>query len=196
MTIGALSLAACETAQPADVAALEATIAAQAAAIAALERRVEALEKAQEAGPPARTIGPGVQTPEFPFVEEESAKTEGGSPPARVFVTTCENDHCAVTRAEVEAVLAEPESLLRTARIVPMLKGGETVGFKLYGIRPDTRPHRLGLRNGDLLRSIAGITLRDLDTAMAIPGKLRELDRFTIEGERDGAPFEITFEVR
>jgi general secretion pathway protein C len=93
----------------------------------------------------------------------------------------CKGDHCRVDRAFVEQLLANPGALTKQARISPSKSG-----FKFYGVRPDSLPKLLGMRNGDTLTHVNGTPLRSLDQAMGLYTKLRRASHLSVTLERKG----------
>jgi general secretion pathway protein C len=71
-----------------------------------------------------------------------------------------------VQRALVDQLLANQAKLLRGTRIVPQEKDGKVVGSKLYGIQRRSLLGKLGIQNGDTLRTINGFDMSSPDTAL------------------------------
>lgn len=108
-------------------------------------------------------------------------------PPAPGESASCPaSDRCIVSRAALERLIADPAALAAQARIMPSVRDGVTRGFKLYGVRPGSLPRQLGLKNGDLLRAVNGLSLAGVDQAMAAYARLRRTDAITLELERAG----------
>lgn len=78
-----------------------------------------------------------------------------------------------VTREVVDATLESQAELMRSARIVPEQIGDHVVGIRLFGVRPDSLTGRLGLQNGDSLRTIDGFDLTTPDHALEAYASLR-----------------------
>lgn len=95
-------------------------------------------------------------------------------------------DHCIISRAALEQLIADPSALAAQARIMPSVRDGVTRGFKIYGIRPGSLAKQLGLMNGDLLRAANGLPLAGVDQAMAAYAQLRRVDDITLEIDRKG----------
>ncbi len=93
---------------------------------------------------------------------------------------------CIVDRAFVEKLIANPAALAKQARVVPKKKDGEQVGLKFYGIRRDSLPKMLGLKNGDMLVSVNGEDLTSMDKVMSLYMKLRNASNLTVVLERKG----------
>ena len=71
-----------------------------------------------------------------------------------------------VPQTFVDKILQNQAELMRSARIVPHEENGQVVGVKLYGIRRNSLLGKLGLQNGDLLRTINGFDMASPDTAL------------------------------
>lgn len=95
-----------------------------------------------------------------------------------------------------------PENLsniLTQARTIPNRKrvDGKTVidGFRIYRIRPKSVFDKLGLQNGDIIKSINGQYLDNLDTALNMLQTLRSQDEFSLSIERRRREQEFHYEV-
>ncbi|RMG97989.1 MAG: hypothetical protein D6705_07250 [Deltaproteobacteria bacterium] len=101
---------------------------------------------------------------------------------------------CIVERAFVEKLIANPTALAKQARVVPKKQDGEQVGLKFYGIRRDSLPKMLGLKNGDMLVSVNGEDLTSMDKVMSLYMKLRNASNLTVVLDRKGK--RITKEIQ
>ena len=102
--------------------------------------------------------------------------------------------HSTVARPLAEAWLAAPgETLARAARIVPAMRDGQPIGFKLYAIRPGSPYELIGLRNGDIILSIEGYDVTAPDKALELYARIKDgpPDPVVLEVERDGCPLTI-----
>ena len=105
-----------------------------------------------------------------------------------------EAGRCELTRALVDELAQNPARLAKQARVVPSVREGETEGFKFYAIRRGSLLGLIGLKNGDLLRSIDGHELDGADAALAVYEQLRGKDEHEheLELERRGKPLRLT----
>lgn len=181
-------LAGCDQGLRAEVAELREQVATQAAAQAALRDRLEQLEVELAREAAARIDGDEKRSTPPPAPEPEL-------PPA-VLNAACAGGTCTVTRAEVDALFAAPDVVMRSARIVPAMEGGKTLGFKLFGIRPGSPFANLGLLNGDRLTELGGKKLDGVEALMKALPELKKQSRWVIRGDRKGAPLEITIAVK
>ena len=109
----------------------------------------------------------------------------------------CPNENlCVVERAFVEKLMSNPALLAKQARVIPAMKDGETRGFKFYGIRKDSLPRLLGLKNGDMLMNVNGEELTSMDKAMSLYTKLRHASNLSITIERRGETISKEIQIK
>lgn len=101
-----------------------------------------------------------------------------------------------VNRALLDRALSQQESIFRTARLVPHEENGQVVGMRVYGIRRSSLLGRLGVQNGDMLRSMNGFEMNDADAMMTALGRLRSSNDLSLSVMRRGAPVTIDYSVR
>lgn len=100
-----------------------------------------------------------------------------------------------ITKDFVDKVLANPMAIAKGARIVPAMKDGKMVGFKLYAIRPRSVYARLGFANGDTLESINGFALTSAEQALEVYTKLREASNLEVEVMRRGKRVTLRYRI-
>ncbi|ATB27944.1 type II secretion system protein GspC [Melittangium boletus] len=101
-----------------------------------------------------------------------------------------------ISRQEVAHSLANINQVAMQARVAPAFQDGVAKGFKLFSVRPDSLFTRLGLRNGDTLRRINGLSLDSAEHALEAYARLRDASRIELEVERDGQVLHQTYTVR
>lgn len=100
-----------------------------------------------------------------------------------------------VSRSLVDQVLENQGQLMRTARVIPHEENGRVVGVKLYGIRRSSLLGRLGVQNGDMLRTINGYSLTSPDTALEAYTRLRSADHLTLSVVRRGQSMTLDYTI-
>lgn len=135
----------------------------------------------------------GVEPPKptaKPLVAEKKKEDAPANPnaiPGASDAIKCESENsCTVNREFIDQLFANPAALTKQARVMPSIKDGETKGFKFYGIRPDSLPKLLGMKNGDLLTSVNGTELKSVDQVMGLITKLRRASNLSVTIERKG----------
>lgn len=101
-----------------------------------------------------------------------------------------------VSRSLMNRVLENQAQLMSQARVVPQEEGGRTTGVKVYGIRRNSLLSRLGVQNGDVLRSINGYSLTSPDSALEAYTRLRSAEQLTIQMMRRGTPTNVNYSIR
>lgn len=95
----------------------------------------------------------------------------------------------------VNRFIANAAEAGRGARIFPHVRNGKTVGFRLEAIRKDSVYFKLGLRNGDVIKSINKVDISSPDKALDLFMKLKGVKKFTIEILRRGKPVQLTLRI-
>jgi general secretion pathway protein C len=101
----------------------------------------------------------------------------------------------SVNRTLLDKVLANQGEIMRSARVVPHEENGRVIGVKLYGIRRSSILGKLGLQNGDLMRTINGFDMASPDSALEAYSKLRSASNFSVAVTRRGAPVTMDYQV-
>jgi type II secretory pathway component PulC len=102
-----------------------------------------------------------------------------------------------VKRAELDRELGDFDKLGKAIDVSPAAGGG----FVVTRVEKGSFPYRLGLRQGDVIRAVAGQRLASVDDAARVYARLRSLKTFTIEVDRpiegaiDGASARLVLTV-
>ncbi len=99
-------------------------------------------------------------------------------------------------RKVVDKLLENPSGLMRGARFRPNVKEGKTRGFKIFAVRTNSPFSKIGLKSGDLLRSVNGMELNSLDAGLKIFSTLQSSSNFSLDIERRGKPISLNYTVR
>lgn len=141
--------------------------------------------------PPAQAAAPAPAAP-------AEAKKAGGPSEEELNqgITQVSDTKYTVSRSLLDKVLSNQAELMRAARIIPYEENGRTVGVKVYGIRRTSLLGKLGIQNGDILRTVNGLDLSSPDSALEAYTKLRETDNFSIAMIRRGQPRTMEYSVQ
>lgn len=101
-----------------------------------------------------------------------------------------------VNRSLLNKVLSDRSELMRSARIIPHEENGRVVGVKLYGIRRNSLLGKIGLQNGDMLRTINGYDMASPDSALEAYARLRSADRLSVSIVRRGKAMTMNYTVQ
>ncbi|MCA9621912.1 MAG: general secretion pathway protein GspC [Myxococcales bacterium] len=111
-------------------------------------------------------------------------------------ITRISDTHYKVDRSALGAILEQQTRLMRRTRARPVKEDGEVVGLRLSRIRRGTLLDTVGLKNGDVIRSINGFNLGDPQKALEAYGRLRTANHLGVEIQRRGKPVTIDFDIQ
>jgi general secretion pathway protein C len=148
--------------------------------------------------PPQPATPPPAAAPAAPPPAEGGEKKTGGVSEDELNqgITQVSDTNYTVSRSLLDKVLSNQSELMRAARIIPFEENGRTVGVKVYGIRRSSLLGKLGVQNGDVLRTINGFDLSSPDSALEAYTKLREMDQFSIAMVRRGQARTMEYSVK
>lgn len=101
-----------------------------------------------------------------------------------------------VQRGFLDEVMRNQAEIMRTARVIPHEENGRVVGVKMYGIRRNSVLGRLGVQNGDMLRTMNGFDLSSPDTALEAYTRLSGADALSLSVVRRGQPLTIDYTIQ
>jgi len=101
-----------------------------------------------------------------------------------------------IPREEADKARSNLNALLKTARMVPKIENGETIGFTIVNIQSGTFLDLLGLKVGDVLVQINEVELNSPEKALQIFQQVREANNLTLGLLRNGSrqTFEYTID--
>ena len=126
----------------------------QDSAIAELEERLSAVEHREQAEP-----GDVLPPPAAPAAEPDGLEV----------ISLAQHEYL-VSRSFLMGGLDEHSSV----RVLPHEIEGITLGVRVFGVRQDSRPARLGVQNGDTLVSVNGISIAEPNSALRAYIAVRE----------------------
>lgn len=101
-----------------------------------------------------------------------------------------------IPREDAEKARSNLNALLKTARMVPKIDNGATVGFTIVNIQPGTFLDLLGLKVGDVLVQVNQVELNSPEKALQIFQQVREANNISLGLLRNGSrqTFEYTID--
>ncbi|MHB1528676.1 MAG: type II secretion system protein N [Acidiferrobacteraceae bacterium] len=100
--------------------------------------------------------------------------------------------HYLVPPALVKAEMANPQPLFDQAVMVPYQSGG----FLIRSIKPGSLYQKLGLRPGDVIRSVNGQPIDSLEQAMQVYKHLPAVSEIDLQILRNGQPKEFYYHIQ
>jgi general secretion pathway protein C len=125
----------------------------------------------------------------------EAAAPAGADPELDQGIKQVSDTKYSVRRSLVDKLLQNQGELMRSARVVPHEENGRVVGVKLYGIRKSSLFGKLGLQNGDMLRTINGFDMGSPDSALEAYAKLRSASNLSLSLQRRGNAVTMEYNI-
>jgi general secretion pathway protein C len=148
--------------------------------------------------PPAAAHAPNAPPPVAPTIPVQTPVfNSGGISEADMDanIKALSETKFAVKKPFVDKILMNQAAIMSSARIVPHEENGQVVGVKLYGIRRNSLLGKLGLQNGDLLRTINGFEMSSPDTALEAYARLRSASNLSVAVVRRGQPMNVQYDI-
>ena len=146
--------------------------------------------------PPSATAKPPSR-PNAAATDRERARNAGLSDEdMEQGITKVSDTKFNVSRDLLDKLLGEQASLMRAARVIPHQEDGRVVGVKLYGIRRTSLLGRLGIQNGDMMRTINGFEMANPDSVLEAYTSLRSANDLTVALTRRGKPMNIEYNIQ
>lgn len=121
------------------------------------------------------------------LIPKESRPTQG--------VRELGGDRWVIDRKMAESARENIGELLKSARIEPNVQNGRTDGFVVKMIRSGSLLAQVGLRVGDVIRSVNGLELDSPEKALQIFQQLREAKNLSLHLERNGTPLSFEYQI-
>ena len=99
-------------------------------------------------------------------------------------------------RSMLDEQLQDLTALGSQARIVPNYRNGKYEGFKLVGVRPGSLYRAIGIRSGDVVKSINGKPIDSPNKAIELFDKLKSSDQIALEIERRGQAKQLNYNIK
>jgi len=125
--------------------------------------------------------------------EPGARKPRGGSGPGRAMPARLQEN--MPTADNMAGVMQNMEQFLGKARVVPYFKQGEPYGFRISNVDNDSPLYGVGVRSGDVIRSVNGIPVRSPEDAFKAYQQLGNQSSVQVELERGGSSLSVTVPV-
>jgi general secretion pathway protein C len=102
----------------------------------------------------------------------------------------------AIDRSVVDVIVRDYSKLMRGVTVKPVLDKGRVAGLRIGRVLPSSLLGKLGLKNGDVLRSINGFPLSSPEKALQAYARLRTASEIEIVLDRGGKPTSIDLQIR
>jgi len=101
-----------------------------------------------------------------------------------------------ISRIALDRELNDFPRLLSQARVVPEIRGGKNIGFRLGEIVSGSLYDRIGLKNGDIVQTVNGVRIQNPSQAMAMYQQLKDASSVAVELLRNGQQQTLNYNIR
>ena len=101
-----------------------------------------------------------------------------------------------IDEAEVENALNNINMLMTQVRVVPNFQDGQANGFKVFAIKPQSIFAQIGLKNGDVIKSINDQDITTPDKAFKAFQEMRNEKSFSVNISRRGQQKSLHYDIR
>ncbi|MBN2339897.1 MAG: PDZ domain-containing protein [Deltaproteobacteria bacterium] len=101
-----------------------------------------------------------------------------------------------ISRTLANRLSRNPTRTARQLRLRPYKKQGEIVGFRVRRLSASSPFRALGLKRGDVIRSVNGTPLNSVDGAMAAYAALKDKNEYSFLISRRGKPITLKVKVK
>ncbi|MDD2941405.1 MAG: type II secretion system protein N [bacterium] len=126
----------------------------------------------------------------------ERNKSAGGTNNADTTDNVSEQEDFTVAEAELQEAMANLPQLLSQARAVPYFRAGKSIGMRLFAIRRGSLYEKLGLKNGDILKTVNDNSLSDPSQALKLFEDLKSERSINVIVERMGEDRELRYAIQ
>lgn len=132
-------------------------------------------------------LKPGAGASRFPTSRQRISPQPGGIRKQRV----------SLRRNMINEAMQDVSKLMTEIKITPhMGEDGQPEGLAVSNIKPNSIFRRMGLRNGDVLKSVDGQNIQSVDDALRLYENLKSTDSVSVMIQRRGRDRTIEYNIR
>ena len=140
---------------------------------------VLAMEEIKQSGSPRRVVAGGSRVP----------RQTGASGIRRQRVS--------LRRNMITEAIEDVSKLMTQVKITPKMgEDGQQEGLSMSNIKPNSIFRRMGLRNGDVLKSVDGQEIQSVDDALKLYDSLKSANKVAVQIQRRGTERTIEYNIR
>ncbi|MEJ2156298.1 MAG: type II secretion system protein GspC [Desulfobacteraceae bacterium] len=103
----------------------------------------------------------------------------------------------SLRRSMINDAMQDVSKLMTEIKISPHIgEDGQPSGLAVSNIKPNSIFRRMGLRNGDVLRSVDGQDIRSVDDALKLYESMKSANRISVQIQRRGRDRNIEYNIR
>jgi general secretion pathway protein C len=101
-----------------------------------------------------------------------------------------------LNRTELDSALSNIQEVMTQASIQPHMQDGEVDGLTITGVKAGSIFRRAGLRNGDIVKGVDGMEIKNPEDLLSLYGNLKSMDSVGLQIIRRGRVRNIILKVR
>jgi len=106
------------------------------------------------------------------------------------------NNSWVIPANEAENIRTNISSVIKQVRIDPHITNGKTDGFVVKRIRRNTLLNQMGIKRGDIIHAVNGVTLDSPEKGLQIFQQLREAKNLSIDLKRANKSMNFKYEIK
>ena len=127
--------------------------------------------------------------------KSRSSKSSSDSAAIKEGVTKTGTNSWKIDREMLNEQLEDLNKLARMARVIPHYRDGKPQGFKLVGVRPGSLYSHIGVRSGDVIKSINDEEISSPNKALELFDRLKNSDSIALDVERRGRKTTLEYTI-
>ena len=104
--------------------------------------------------------------------------------------------HWVMDRSEIDYAVDNLPEIMTKARVVPNFVDGKSNGFRIFAIQEDSIYAKIGLQNGDILRRVNQVDVRDPQNFLQVFQQLKGESRITVDFVRNTEEKTFDYTIR
>jgi general secretion pathway protein C len=101
-----------------------------------------------------------------------------------------------VSRQALTEQMGDLNFFLSNVMIKPHFQDGQPAGFQIAAVKPGTPMHALGMRRGDIVKSVNGISVTKPDDLVNMYAQVQQMEQVQVEVERGGEIQTFTYVLK
>jgi general secretion pathway protein C len=101
-----------------------------------------------------------------------------------------------LNRTELENALSNVQEVMTQASIQPHMQDGQVDGLTITGVKAGSIFRRAGLRNGDIVKGVEGMDIKNPEDLLSLYGNLKSMESVGLQIIRRGRVRNIVLKVR
>ena len=125
-----------------------------------------------------------------------ASKRSRGTKKKSGVIRSSNRDHYVLDREKVSDMISNVNQFMTQVRVSPHFHEGKPVGYRVSDIKQGSLIEEIGIKNGDIIKSVNGLPIAKPDQAFEAYQQLMEESQITLELQRGRADQVITYELK